>query len=134
MGKIVGIDYGTKNIGLAISDESGLFAERITPAKAKKNRTLVESILEELKDYDIDLFILGTPIGLDAKPTKKSHEVDEFAEKLKKSTSIPVKLWNETLTSKQADINLSTLSKKDQHSEAARIMLQEYLDFQTTGV
>jgi putative Holliday junction resolvase len=131
MSRTLGIDWGTKNIGLAISDETHLVASPLITLHSERNRTVAEIVAKFIKTNasDISQLIIGNPLGLDGKPTQKSKEVRQFAEELKQITGLPYTLWNETGTS-----ILAESSNGDIHNQAARLILQEFLDFKRSGV
>lgn len=139
MGRIVAIDYGRARIGLAMTDEKGSIALPFkTLAACKKLEKSVDALLENLKSYlpKIDKFVLGFPLLLSGKKGDMAFEVEQFKALLEKKTAIPVILWDERLTSAQADnfmkeMNLSR-KKRSQQSDsiAAIIILQNYLDAQ----
>ena len=132
MGKILGIDFGTKNIGLALSDETQMVAERFANVSATKNRIPEKQVAQEVTDHDIDVIVIGMPLGLDGKPTKISKAAREFADRLGAIMEVDVKEWNETYSSQQAEQNIKDDVKI--HMEAARIILQGYLDFLNSGI
>lgn len=131
MSRVLGIDYGTKNIGIAISDETQLIASPFTTLHSERNRSIAEIVSKFIKDEtpDITHLVIGNPLGIGGKPTKKSKEVESFAQELNKLINIPFTLWNETGTSLESE------SKKEGiHNESARLILQEYLDFKRSGI
>src|SRR5437588_714091 len=135
MGKILGIDFGTKYLGLAISDETKSIAEPLPTLRALRNRNQAEVVILAIKKYDLELLVIGYPSGLNEKPTRMKKEMDTYTQELSQKLGIGYKLWNETYTSYQAGPKkMSTKKIDNSHSEAARIILQEYLDFIKTGI
>ncbi|MDQ6985939.1 MAG: Holliday junction resolvase RuvX [Candidatus Dojkabacteria bacterium] len=129
--RILSIDYGTKKIGLAISDEDLAFALKLPILYVDTNTNLIEKINEVLEKNGTNIILIGYPLNSDFEKTKICFEIDEFIESLEKNNdSLKIVKINETLTSKQAKINHHYSKFKSKHldSEAARIMLQEYLD------
>ena len=129
MGKILAIDYGRKRMGIALADNDLKLAfalNSITSPDLKKLFSLVLSKIEEIKPNQI---LVGYPLGLDQKPTQMSNEIDSFISNLQNATAIEVVRWNEVGTSKIAMNNIRSSRNKSIDSEAARIILQEYLDF-----
>jgi putative transcription antitermination factor YqgF len=131
--KILAIDYGTKHVGVATNDDTGTLAIPLTTLIVGR-KTNLELVAELAIEKQIELFLIGLPTGLDGKPTKISQEVENFARNLSELTGIPHKFWNETNTSVQAAQRFKDDKNIASHSEAARIMLQEYLDFLKTGI
>ncbi len=126
--EILAIDYGDKNIGLAISDEKNIIAKRLPGLKVKNMKEAVSEITRIAQDHTINLILIGKP---ERKGTTQ-QKINRFKELLenKLNFSIKIKFINEDFTSFFAELGRSRKFKKEKsHSEAARIMLQEYLDF-----
>jgi putative Holliday junction resolvase len=119
------LDYGTKYYGLAISDDLGKYAVAIDAVITRNQQTAIYKLLEVLEARKIEHLVIGMPLGNDQKPTQISHMVLAFIEALKLHTNIAISTWNEAMTSRAAAQNVKG---KKIHSEAARIMLQEFLD------
>lgn len=140
MGRIVALDYGRARIGIAMSDEKGTVGLPFKTLVAGKTlEKSVDALLENLKIYlpKIDKFILGMPLLLSGKKGEMALEVEKFKSLLEKKTAIPVILWDERLTSAQADnflkeMNLSRKKRSEKSdSMAALIILQNYIDSQS---
>lgn len=122
--KILGIDYGKKYIGFAISDETEIVAATMPYMKAKKKKEALDGTLAIIKNMQPGAIVLG-------KPSKGEmvSEVETFAQSLHEATGLDIIFWNEDYSSKKAEVGKSIKFKKGKsHSEAARIILQEYLD------
>lgn len=135
MGRIAGIDYGTVRLGVALSDERHIIASVHSVLLAKKHtEETADSLLELLAPYKLDALVLGMPYKLSGKSSYMGDEVSHFAELLRQRTAIPIILWDERLTSVQAERSLkeSGMSRKKRSkvvdTVAAVIMLQCYLD------
>lgn len=139
--RIVGIDYGMARIGLSLSDPTKLIATPLsTFINEKKMDKTAENLLLFLNDhaaknnYSIDELVVGLPLLLSGKHGLLADEVHHFIEALKKITDIPITLWDERLTTVQAERSLkeSSLTRKQRakvvDSVAAIILLQNYLD------
>lgn len=126
---ILSIDFGTKRVGLAISDETNTIALTLDAIVFKKDEELWGKLQEIIEKYTPELCLIGIPLGYQDKPTKMSKQVKKFGEELKSKFNLEVRFWNEVMTSYFA----SKVSKNDRSgkldSESARIILQEYLDF-----
>ncbi|MCL5666822.1 MAG: Holliday junction resolvase RuvX [Patescibacteria group bacterium] len=123
--RILGIDYGEKRIGLAISDETQTLARELdilSPKEFWKSLNLL------ILNYSIGRIIIGWPLNLSGQETKKTEEVRKFKEKLEKLVEIPVGIGDERLSSVMAQH--LTGEKKNLDSLAAQILLQNYLDKQ----
>ena len=135
MGRIAGIDYGTVRIGIALSDQSQIIASSHSVLQAKKKLAdTATALLEALSPFVIDTIVLGMPYKLSGKSSFMGDEVTHFAEILRGKTAIPIVLWDERLTSLQAERSLKEagLNRKKRSrvidAIAAVIMLQSYLD------
>lgn len=130
--KYLAIDWGTKRIGLALSDDDGQFAQRIDPIIINKSTKVVSEIVNLIEQHKVDSVLYGLPLGLASKPTQSSKEVNKLIKALStllsNKTFIP---YDETNSSNQARSSLRNKKLKNASidSEAARMMLQEYLDF-----
>ena len=120
--KILGIDYGSKWIGIAITDSGNKLA---FPCETFENNFRFFTRLNELiKREDIYKIIIGLPLNKNMKPTVQTTEVENWAEKLIKEVDLPIEFENEILTTKAADKS----NAQNKHSAAAAILLQSYLD------
>ena len=134
--RIVGIDFGLKRIGIAISDPLRSFATPLEKIERTKNLEKdIEQLLSLLKDRgSIELFIIGLPLHMDGKESPMSTLARAFGEKLSELTKIPCEFVDERLTSKAAESLLSELSmNRKKRSQAvdvvsASLILQTYLD------
>lgn len=125
MAKILGIDYGRKKIGLAISDEGEKIA---LPFSVIKSKNPIPEIVSICKNHNIKNIILGLPKTMRGEIGQQAEEVKKFAQSLKKAiNNINVILEDERLTSKMAKQFLIK-EKKDDDVAAAQILLQDYLD------
>jgi len=120
----LGIDYGQKNIGLAISDESSGLAFPLEVINTKNSPA--EHIAKICLEKDIKKIIIGESKNLDGKPNPIMSKIREFGEKLKKRTGLPVYFEPEFLTTKQASQIQGRHKNID--ASAAAIILQSFLD------
>ena len=122
--KILGIDYGKKWIGLAISDDNRRLAFAY---KTLENNDKIFSALNEIvKKEEIYKIIIGLPLNKEMKPTRQTAETENWAGELITKVEVQIDFENEIFTSKAAD----KLGAKNQHAAAAAIFLQSYLDRQ----
>lgn len=140
MGTVLAIDYGLKRVGLAVSDPEKAFAFPYDAIENKSSGYLISRINNLALEKDVELILIGMPYNprsevRDPKLEKKSMEsiVQDFINKLKKSTNIPIKTVDERLSSFAANENLKEAglsakqSKKYIDSEAARLLLEEFI-------
>ncbi|MBI3232170.1 MAG: Holliday junction resolvase RuvX [Candidatus Doudnabacteria bacterium] len=121
--KILGIDYGEKRIGLAISDESQTLARELTILSPKEFWKQVLSIIEK---YQISRIVLGWPLNMGGEMTQKTKEVETFKLKVESKTRLPVEIIDERLSS--AMTTSLPGGERDKDSLAAQIILQNYLN------
>ena len=122
--RMLGIDYGTKKIGLAMSDEDGRVA---FPRLVLKNDAQALAIIFEMfKKEKIDGIVLGESLNFKGEPNKVMEKISEFKMMLEKETGVPVYFESEFLSSKQAR-NIHDSGELNDASAAA-IILQSYLD------
>jgi putative Holliday junction resolvase len=121
--KILGIDYGEKRIGLAISDESLTFARELEILSPKAFWMKIGQLIAE---EGVGKIVLGWPINMAGKETQKTQEVKGFKEELEKNFEVEVDVMDERLTSVMAQ-HLPG-GKRNIDSLAAQILLQNYLD------
>lgn len=132
MSIILAIDLGTKKVGLAVSDEDQIVAKALPLFLTKSQEITLEKIKEVVKHFQVGHIIIGNPIGYEGEETPMSKKVREFTALLGEILSdIKITLVNESMTSVMArqTSKLIRSKKKNIDGEAARIMLQEYLDF-----
>lgn len=137
MSRILGLDYGTKTVGVAISDPLLLTAqelETITRQRASALRHTLVRIKEICDEYQVEKIILGYPRNMDDSEGFRCEETLEFKKLLEKRVDIPIELLDERLTTVYADeiLEESGVAKKDRKKVidqiAAAIILQDYLD------
>ena len=125
--KILAIDYGTKRIGLAISDETQTLARELEILAPTDFWQKLESLIEA---EGIERIVLGMPINMSGETTQKSEEVQKFSDELQKRITIPVELVDERLSSVMAENLSGQMSGAHEQidSLAAQIFLQNYLN------
>ena len=133
----MGLDYGTKTVGVALSDELLLTAqpyETIVREKANKLRKTLARIEEIIAEMDVKEIVLGYPKNMNNTVGERAAATDEFREMLERRTGLPVILVDERLTTVEADRILDetgvAFSGRKEHIDkmAAAIILQTYLD------
>ncbi len=134
MGRIIGIDYGTKRIGLAVTDPLQIFA---SPLDTVKPDDFYRYIDNYLKTEAIDAFVIGYPVQMNNKPSESVNQVNPFIKKLSKTfPGKPVHLVDERFTSQMAFQTMidGGVRKNDRRDKSivdkisASIILQSFLD------
>lgn len=129
--KVLGIDYGTKRIGIAISDPLGIIANGLPTLDAEVALTKIQKIV---KDERVAKIVLGYPKKMDGTIGPAAQAVEEFKVKLKETCEIPITLWDERLTTAEAtkrliEADVSREKRKQLVDKtAATLILQGYLD------
>ncbi|MGC9942413.1 MAG: Holliday junction resolvase RuvX [Verrucomicrobiota bacterium] len=132
--RILALDHGTKRIGVAVSDETKTIAQPLEYILADPPADFRERLEKILLEKEIDLILIGMPRNMDGSYGPAAQKVQAFVGDLKAVTTLPIKLWDERLTSAMANRALiQGHVRRDQRKEkvdkmAAAILLQSYLD------
>lgn len=130
--RVLGIDYGQKTIGVAVSDETAMFARGVAAVPRNSWETEIPALIGR---YQAALVVIGFPRGMDNRENEQTRRVLDFMGRLKKITACPVVRWDERLTTRQAERYLleADLSRRGRKRVidrlAAQILLQDYLDY-----
>ena len=133
--RILGIDYGSKRIGLSVCDELGFTAQGLATITRKNKEKDMEEISRFVEKYNVEKIVIGFPIRLDGTEGIQCEKVNIFAGILETRFSIPVIKWDESLSTKEAETILieANMSRKKRKKVvdklAATIILQGYLDY-----
>ena len=133
--RLVGLDLGSKRIGVSISDEKQLIATPFKTILKTNTNELIDKLQEIINEYDIKGIIIGNPINMDGSLGRSAQSVNDVSANISNKIDIPVCLWDERLStvgafnlSSQLDINVSKREKNiDQNASA--FILQGALDF-----
>jgi len=132
--KILGIDYGEKRTGLALSDPSNMVARSLKVLKRNGTRKLLGEIKAVVDQNKIERIVIGLPKNMNGSLGEKGKEVLAFAKILEKVIKVPIVTWDERLTTVSAEkvlrqAELSREKRKDILDKlSACIILQNYLD------
>lgn len=133
-GRIAGIDYGTRRIGIALADAEGLLASPYETYVRRSEQQDRERFVRLVADEQIARFVVGLPVHLDGRESAKSTEAREFGRQLAQATGVEVVFFDERFTTQEAQVHLAgaQLSKKKRQARldklAAQIMLAAYLE------
>ena len=133
--RLLGIDPGKKNIGIAICDEKKVIATPLKIIKKNKLQILLKEIKDIIKENNIRGIVIGNPINMDGSLGKSSQSATDFAKNLSNNITIPIVLWDERLSSEgsfKITRNLGTnvtdrVKKLDKN--AAAFILQGAIDY-----
>jgi putative Holliday junction resolvase len=102
-GRILAIDHGTRRMGLAVTDPLGITAQGIETLQRKNKRADFGRLERIIREYEIREIVLGNPLRMSGQEGIQSQKVAEFAEELRQRFQLPVHLWDERLTSAEAN-------------------------------
>ncbi len=133
-GRLLGIDYGTKRVGVAISDPLGIIAQGVTTLR--NDGSLLHRLLAIVHERDVTRVVVGMPYSDDGAKGAKAREVEQFVDRLRQELRVEIDTWDESLSSVEAvramvagGMKRKMRREKRRVDEmAARLMLQGYLD------
>ena len=132
--RILGIDYGDRKIGLAVSDQLGITAQPLISYRRKTKKEDADYFNRLVSEYEIYEVVVGLPLRMDGSSGTQAEKTREFARWLEQILNLPVRFWDERLTTKQANKILSQQkiapkAKKDIEDQiSAVIILSTYLE------
>ena len=135
--RLMGLDYGSKTVGVAVSDPLGLTAQGVETVWRKQENKLRQTMarIEELiSEYQVERIVLGYPKNMNNTVGERAVKSLEFKEKLEKRTGLPVVMWDEALTKAEAERTLMETGVRRENRKqfldqmAAVLILQGYLD------
>lgn len=130
----MGLDFGSKTIGVAISDELGITAQGKTTIVRTDLRNDLKKIIKYIEKYKVKEIIVGLPKNMDGTLGSRAEKTQQFVNFLNNNLDLPVKFWDERLSSREAEkllieADLSRSRRKEVIDKvAASIILQGYLD------
>lgn len=136
--RIIGLDFGSKTVGVAFSDELLITAQGIEIVRRKSENKLRQTLarIEELiKEYNVEKIVLGFPKNMNNSEGERCEKTLEFKEMLERRTGLTVELWDERLTTVAADnLMMEAGIRRENRKEyvdqiAASFILQGYLDY-----
>ena len=135
--RLMGLDYGSKTVGVAVSDPLRLTAQGVETVWRKQENKLRQTMarIEELiSEYQVERIVLGYPKNMNNTVGERAVKSLEFKEKLEKRTGLPVVMWDERLTTAEAERTLMETGVRRENRKqfldqmAAVLILQGYLD------
>jgi putative Holliday junction resolvase len=133
--RLIGLDLGSKRIGVSICDEKQLIATPFKTINRSTSKDLIDELKSIIKENDIKGIVVGNPLNMDGSLGSSAQSVKDTTNNIKKSIDLPIFLWDERLStvgafnlSSQLDVNISKREKKIDENAAAFI-LQGALDF-----
>ena len=135
--RILGLDYGSKTVGVAVSDPLGITAQGVSTIWRKQENKLRQTLaqIEKLvEDYQVERIVLGYPKNMNNTVGERALKSLEFKEMLERRTGLPVVMWDERLTTVEANRTLMESGVRRENRKqyldelAAIFILQNYLD------
>jgi putative Holliday junction resolvase len=133
--RLIGLDLGSKRIGVSICDEKQLIATPFKTINRKSSREFIDELKNIINENDIRGIIIGNPLNMDGSSGKSAQSVKDTSNNIEMNIKIPICLWDERLStvgafnlSSQLDVNVSKREKKIDENAAAFI-LQGAIDF-----
>lgn len=136
--RIMGLDFGSKTVGVAVSDALLITAQGVEIVRRKEENKLRQTLarIEELiEQYEVETIVLGKPKHMNGTEGVRVELTEEFKEKLERRTGLPVVMWDERLTTVAADKTMMEAGiRRENRKEyvdmiAATFILQGYLDY-----
>ena len=133
--RLIGLDLGSKRIGVSICDEKQLIATPFKTIERSSSKDLINELQNIIKDNDIKGIIIGNPLNMDGSSGSSAQSAKDMSDNISRSIDLPICLWDERLStvgafnlSSQLDVNVSKREKKIDENAAAFI-LQGAIDF-----
>jgi putative Holliday junction resolvase len=132
--RVLGLDVGSKTIGVSISDELGLTAQGVTVIQRTEQKHDLAQIEDWIKRFDVNHIVIGLPKNMDGSVGEMGEACQRFAQEIENRTGLPVTLWDERLSTRFSErvlieANLSRKKRKQVIDKmAAVVILQSYLD------
>ncbi|MBL7156697.1 MAG: Holliday junction resolvase RuvX [Candidatus Omnitrophica bacterium] len=134
--KILGIDMGSKRIGVAISDALGITAQGLSILERQKDEDLFEELRKIVSKEAVKEIVVGLPLNMNGSYGPQAKDAISFTDTLKQRFDIPIKLWDERMSTMQVerimiDAGTSRSKRKKKIDKlAAQVILQSYLNAQ----
>jgi len=138
-GRVLALDVGSKTIGLAVSDPLGITAQGLETIRRKNKRTDFAALEHVLRQHGVQEIVVGYPLRMSGSTGTQSERMTAFAEDLRRRFALPVHLWDERLTSAQAnrllrETNMSIRRRAQVVDRlAAVLILQSFLDHRSAS-
>ena len=102
-GRILGLDVGARRIGIAVSDVLGITAQGLETLERRNKRHDFDHLGQVIEDYEVKEIVVGLPLRMSGTPGTQAEKMQAFADELRKRFALPVHLWDERLTSAEAN-------------------------------
>lgn len=132
----LGLDVGSKRLGVAGCDGTGLIATGLTTIKRSSWKEDIKQLQEIVKEREVTVLVIGLPYTMDGTIGYQAKQVQKFAQKVSEALQLPIEYVDERLTSHEAEMQLKTQKRFSSYNkglidrQAAAIILQQWLDEQ----
>lgn len=132
--RALGIDFGLKRVGLAVSDRTGTLVSPFKTIERTTRDALFDELTQIIHNEEIETIVVGLPLSLDGKDTLTTRQARNFAQSLGRRTDIPIHMMDERLTSSQAEEELNAANvrgakrKMALDSQAAVVILRSWFE------
>lgn len=139
LGRVLALDLGARRVGLALSDELGITAQGLPTLERTNLREDLARVTSLAQERGVTMFLIGNPLNMGGSEGRQSAWVRQFAEKLESRSGLPVKLWDERLTTVEAErvLDQGGVSRDKRRMAvdrlAAVILLESYLGTLAAG-
>ena len=133
-GRVLGLDVGARRIGVAVSDPLGVTAQGITTLHRRNRRHDLRALGKFVHEYEVREIVVGNPLRMSGETGSQAEKMATFAAQLEQQFAIPVRLWDERLTTAEAHRLLDETGIRDARRKqvidkmAAILILQSFLD------
>lgn len=137
--RLLGLDVGARRIGVAVSDLLGITAQGLETLQRRNKKYDFQHLRRVIRDYHVSEIVVGLPLRLSGSDSAQTEKVQEFADELKQKFGLPVHMWDERLTSVQANrlLREAELSIEKRAAAvdrmAAVLILQSFMDARKGG-
>lgn len=129
--RLLALDLGGRRTGTAVSDPTGALATPLEVLDVESRHRLLEEVERVAGEYRVEGFLIGHPLRMDGRRGPEAQRAEAFAAMLRDRTGLPVVLWDERLTTVQAErMRRESRGRKPIDSAVAALILQEFLDVQ----
>jgi putative holliday junction resolvase len=134
MGRLLGIDYGQKRVGLALSDPLGIFASGLTTLENRSQKQLLRELASVIEKHEVEKLVMGLPLRTTGEVGEKAEEVQIFGSILSEATGLPLVYEDERFTSVIAQQSLREQGVQPSRKKhlidqtSAALILQQHLD------
>lgn len=138
-GRVLGLDVGSKRIGVAVSDPLGITAQGLETLQRRNKRLDFEALSQLVKTWEVTEVVVGFPLRMSGEEGVQAEKMQRFAEELRERLSLPVHLWDERLTSAEANRLLRetemSIQRRGQVVDrmAAVLILQSWMENRAQG-